>query len=211
LSPVNNGEFMRVLFTILCLALAGLTYADNNHDSNSLSATLNSSGGNATANGGTHIQTNTQTAVQTNAQTTISSQGQQQGQVGINKQGQAQGQSADNNGNSQTVNNPMQKLQAPAFAVGYAAPSAPCTTTNGAGLAIPGASGTVGISTVDKPCVGREWFRLTNGSDMGLRTACHMDQDFAKANPMDCARVKQVVAETPVVKKTFASSSGGVR
>lgn len=164
----------------------------------------NATVGNVTANGGTHIQSNTQTSVNTTVST--------QGQAAIAK---SEGSSASSGGNSLTVNEAKQKLQAPGMGIGYAAPSAVCALTNGAALSVPGGAGSIGTSKVDKGCERREWVRVLvelGAQDAAARVACS-DPVVYEANPADCAAIKQNPAPSaaPAPKAASTPNTNGGR
>jgi hypothetical protein len=114
---------------------------------NSVKATANATGGNASATGGTHIQTNTQ--VNTQGQSQNQGQGQQQGQV--------QGQSADNKGNKQSVTVESSMIPGVAVAPGLTSGGTQvCLGSFSVGISGPMAGVAFGKTVVDKGCEDRQ-------------------------------------------------------
>jgi hypothetical protein len=218
----------RCLLAVILCALSSLAFSQqnctgfggctnnqpqaNSANTNSLANTL-SSNPSASANGGTHVQTNTQTAVQTNAQTTITTQGQQQGQgqVGINKQGQVQ---TNGNGNNWTYTNvnPDEMHTTGIAPTIFANPTAPCRVAVGVSAGWFGGGAGVTASVLDEGCDARADVALLAGvlddRAAAVARACQK-AEIAKALGAKCPATAKSAAVAPSAKDTNVATAAG--
>lgn len=147
---------------LVAVAVVGLmvspAVADSVHIGNTTNNTTNNQGGqggaggigvggNASATGGTHVQTNTQV----NSQTSVN--------TNVNTLGQGQRQSANNEGNSQKTNIKVESQMIPGVAVApglTSGGSQVCLGSFSVGLSGPMAGVAFGKTTIDKGCEDRQ-------------------------------------------------------